>query len=205
MKITLFGATGRVGSEILQHALIDGHVVAALVRNDTRLIKHPNLQIKIGNVLEFDDVHSVVHGSDAIISTLSTDHSNTLSKSMPHIIRAMEYEQIDRIITIGTAGILQARSNPSIYRFQSSESRRKSTTAAEDHLNAYLKLKESHLNWTVVCPTYLPMGKRIGNYRVERDFLPKNGTSISVYDTADFAYQQLFTQEYSKARVGIAY
>ena len=89
-----------------------------------------------------------------------------------YIIEAMENEGIQRIITIGTAGILQSRTTPNLLRYQSSESKRKSTRAAEEHHKVYDLLKQSTLEWTIVCPTYLPDGERLGEYRVERDFLP---------------------------------
>ncbi|MER2259864.1 MAG: NAD(P)H-binding protein, partial [Priestia megaterium] len=66
-------------------------------------------------------------------------------------------------------------------------------------------LQQSGLDWTIVCPTYLPDGERLGNYRTERDFLPLDGSQISVPDTADFAYRLLQSDEFIKARVGIAY
>lgn len=206
MKLTIFGATGRVGSEILKLAIQDGHDVKVLVRNPEKLkVENPLLQVMTGNVLNADSVRAAISRSDAVISTVGTDGTNTLSKSIPLILNAMKIENVKRIITIGTAGILQARVNPDIYRYQSSESRRKSTLAAEDHLAAYLKLAESDVDWTIICPTYLPEGNRKGNYRIERNFLPENGTSISIYDTADFAYAQLFTDEFLKCRVGICY
>ena len=64
---------------------------------------------------------------------------------------------------------------------------------------------DSGLDWTVVCPTYLPIGERKGHYRYEKDFLPDNPSSISIYDTADFAFGQLFTNEFIGSRVGLTY
>lgn len=61
------------------------------------------------------------------------------------------------------------------------------------------------MEWTIVCPTYLPDGHYTGNYRVERDFLPEGGTEISVADTAEFTYQQIQCTKFVKSRVGIAY
>lgn len=124
---------------------------------------------------------------------------------MPFIIDAMEKEDIKRIITIGTAGILQSRVSPELLRYQSSESKRKLTRAAEEHHKVYELLEQSELDWTIVCPTYLPDGERLGNYRTERDFLPVDGSQISVPDTADFAYSLLESGDFIKARVGIAY
>ena len=54
-------------------------------------------------------------------------------------------------------------------------------------------------------PYYLPDGERLGEYRVERDFLPVDGVKINVSDTAEFTYKQIESNNYIKSRVGIAY
>lgn len=206
MKLLLFGATGRVGHRITVRALHDTHIVTALVRNrEHLLVTHDNLLVLTGNVLSQRDVGSAMFGVDAVLSALNTDGSDTLSRSMPIIIDAMEQAGVKRIVTIGTAGILQSHLNPLLLRYQSAESKRKSTRAAKDHRKAYEILSESGLDWTIVCPTWLPDGEPTGKYRIERDFLPLEGEQISVGDTADFAYQQLFNDEYMHCRVGIAY
>lgn len=206
VNVCLFGATGRVGSIILESALANRHSVRALVRKPEKIAKsRKHLTVIEGNVLDKSDVAETMKNCDVVISALNTGGTSTLSESMPVIINNMKEKKITRIITIGTAGILQARSEPLLYRFQSSESKRKSTRDAEEHVKAYLTLKESGLDWTIVCPTYLPLGERIGVYRFEKDFLPENPSSISCYDTADFAYQQLFTNEFIGYRVGLTY
>lgn len=206
MKISILGATGRVGQIILENALAEQHTVRALVRDQTKLtIQDANLTILTGDALNESDLANAIVDSDAVISALNTDGANTLSKSMPLIIQQMKAQGVNRIITIGTAGILQARTEPALFRFQSSESKRTSTKDAEDHLKAYICLKDSGLDWTIVCPTYLPTGERTGTFRFEKDFLPENPTAISIYDTADFAFQQLFTSEYIGSRIGLTY
>jgi putative NADH-flavin reductase len=206
VNICLFGATGRVGSIILENAISQQHSVTALVRDMKKLNSYgAGLEVKIGNVLNETDIANSLTGSDVVISALNTDGTTTLSGSMPLIIKHMKEQEIKRIITIGTAGILQARSAPHLYRFQSSESKRKSTRDAEEHLKAYLMLKDSGLDWTVVCPTYLPIGERKGYYRYEKDFLPDHPSSISIYDTADFAFKQLINKQFIGSRVGLTY
>lgn len=206
MNLCILGATGRVGSIILDNALSQHVNVNILVRDQNKiLIDHPKLRVIEGNVLNESDISTAMNGTSVVISALNTDGTTTLSESMPLIIRSMKKHGIKRIITIGTAGILQARIDPDLFRFQSSESRRKSTRDAEEHLKAYLKLKESGLQWTVVCPTYLPTGERVGHFRYEKNFLPVNPSSISIYDTADFAFKQLFSTEFIGFRVGLTY
>lgn len=206
MNICLFGATGRVGSVILANALAKPFNVQALVR-DSKKIKQENQRLSVaeGNILNEAAVARVMTGADVVISALNTGGGTTLSESMTYIIKHMKKQGISRIITIGTAGILQARTEPLLYRFQSSESRRTTTKDAEEHLKAYLLLKDSDLDWTVVCPTYLPIGERVGIYRYQKDMLPENPSSISVFDTGDFAFQQLFNKEFIGYRVGLTY
>ena len=206
MNILILGATGRVGSQIVTYALHDRHHVTVLVRTPEKIqINSENLTIIQGNVLNKNDIVRAMHGIDVVISALNTDGTTTLSESMPLIIKAMENEGIQRIITIGTAGILQSRTTPTVIRYQSSESKRKSTRAAEEHHKVYDMLKQSTLDWTIVCPTYLPDGEREGQYRIERNFLPESGMKISVPDTAEFTYRQIESSDYVQSRVGIAY
>jgi uncharacterized protein len=206
MNIALLGASGRVGSVILEKALKDGHNVQAVVR-DVSKIKYnlENLSLIEGNVLEERNINDSLQNCDVVLSALGTDGNDILSKSMPLILKAMRRNDISRIITIGTAGILQSKSTSDLYRFQTNESKRKSTTAAEDHLKTYLMLKNSNLDWTVVCPTYLPVGDRIGVFRTEKELLPEGGKSISVFDTADYAYGLIHNEESYHSRIGICY
>ncbi|RAL24114.1 NAD(P)-dependent oxidoreductase [Thermoflavimicrobium daqui] len=206
MHLLLLGATGRVGNLVLRKALQDGHQVTVLVRNPDRLnINDSNLTVYQGNVRNKNDLKAVMKGKDVVLSALSTDGTTTLSDSIPFIIEAMEEEKVKRIITIGTAGILQSRSEPNLLRYQSSESKRKLTRAAGEHHQVFIKLAQSNLDWTIICPTYLPDGEEMGHYRVERNFLPEGGASISVSDTASFMYQQITSDQYVGVRVGIAY
>lgn len=206
MNILVLGGTGRVGSQIVILALQDKHHVTVLVRTPEKIqIDNDHLTIIQGDVLNKEDVVRSMQGIDVVISALSTDGGTTLTESMPHIIEAMENEGIKRIITIGTAGILQSRTSQDLLRYQSSESKRKLTRAAEEHHKVYDLLKQSSLDWTIVCPTYLPDGEPLGEYRVERDFLPEDGGKIHVPDTAEFTYRQIKSNDYMKSRVGIAY
>ncbi len=206
MNILILGATGRVGSQIVKHALHDGHHVTVLVRTSEKIqITNEKLTIIQGNVLNEDDIVRSIGGIDVVISALNTDGTTTLSESMPLIIEAMKTEGIQRIITIGTAGILQSKSTPQSMRYQLRKSKGRSVRAAKEHHKVYTMLKQSDLEWTIVCPTYLPDGESIGKYRVDDDFLPEGGTEISVSDTAEFTFSQIKSSDYIKSRVGMAY
>lgn len=205
MKIALFGATGRVGGEVLKRALAEGHEVTVLVRFPGKLSPNDKLTVIEGDVREEEAVSQTIAGADVVFSTLGTDKTTTLTEAVPHFIREMKAEGVKRIVTIGTAGILQSRIDPSKLRYEAGDTNRRLTFAAEEHHKVYDLLRASGLDWTIVCPTYLPDGEAVGGYRIERDLLPEEGKKISVGDTAAFAYAELFDRKYVGARVGIAY
>ena len=76
MKLAIFGATGRVGGEILKRALADGHYVKALVRSK-KLESHPNLEVILGDVRNAIDVEKTIAGVDAVFSAIGTERSTT--------------------------------------------------------------------------------------------------------------------------------
>ncbi|WP_096440218.1 NAD(P)-dependent oxidoreductase [Alteribacter populi] len=205
MNILLFGTTGRVGSHILKLVDNSPHLFTAFVRSPEKLPSPlpSNVRIVRGDAKKKEDILEAIKGQDGVISCLSTDKTNLLSSFTPHLVTAMEKEMVKRIVSVGTAGILQARTEPEVYRFQSSESNRKATSAAEDHLQAFLTLKESSLDWTLICPTYLPNGEETGNIRYETDYLPEGGKRVTTGDTARFAFEQFFKEDFIQQRVGL--
>ncbi|WP_181349265.1 NAD(P)-dependent oxidoreductase [Thalassobacillus sp. CUG 92003] len=206
MRIAVFGGTGRVGQRFIELAREDGHEVIALVRDKQAIEeKYPDIELVEGDVKNRESVEKTMQNSDMVFSSLGTDKTDTLSTGVPVIIRAMENFHITRIVTIGTAGILDSRSETGKYRFETRESKRKSTFAAKEHLKAYKALQNSQLKWTIICPTYLPSGEEHGNVRHEEDFLPEQGEKITVGDTARFAYHELLYEQLIYHRVGICY
>ena len=205
MKIALFGATGRVGTEALQQALAAGHEVVALVRSPEKLTGNDRLTIIQGDVRDKAAVSHAISGTDVVFSAIGTDKTTTLSEAVPHMIGAMKETGINRIVTIGTAGILQSRIKPEKLRYEAGDSNRRLTFAAEEHHKVYEMLRASGLAWTIVCPTYLPEGAAEGNYRTERDLLPEDGKKITVGDAANFAFEELVEGNHIGFRVGISY
>ncbi|GGC73648.1 oxidoreductase [Thalassobacillus devorans] len=206
MKIAVFGATGRVGSYVTTIALEAGWQVKALVRTPEKTTqKTPEPEVIKGDIFDKHLVEKTIAGCDAVFVGLGTDKTNTLSTSAPHIVAAMKKHGVMKAVIIGTAGILDSRHQPGKYRFETPESKRKTTTAAEEHLKAYQIWKASGLEWTYVCPTYLPDGEPTGEVRYEADLLPEDGTKITVGDTARFAFRVLHDNQFVRQRIGICY
>ncbi len=205
MKIAVFGATGRVGRHFVELALEKGHELQLLVRNKQDWMDHDKLTIHIGDAREYSDIEKTLAGAEAVFSALGTDKTTTLADFVTALVPSMEKLRIKRVVTIGTAGILQSRTQPELYRFQSGESNRKLTFAAEQHAAVYETFRDSSLDWTIVCPTYLPDGPLTQEYRTEEDMLPVEGKQISTADTAHCAYTVLTESQSLRKRLGVAY
>lgn len=203
MKVALFGATGRVGNAILTLLLEKGMKVNALVRKPESLQPQNGLTVLQGDARNPSDIEATLTGVDAVISALGTDKSTVLTESITHIISNMQKKQVQRIITIGTAGILDSRTEPGKLRYQSTESKRKSTMAAKEHHRVFHLLKDTLLEWTIICPTYLPTGDSTNDYIVLRDKLPETAVQTTTGDTALFTVNELLKKEHIGYRVGI--
>lgn len=71
MRILIFGATGGTGRQLVEQALAQGHTVTAFARDPAKVtIKHPNLRVAQGNMLQPATVEAAVAGQDAVLSAL---------------------------------------------------------------------------------------------------------------------------------------
>lgn len=73
MKLLVFGATGGTGSRLVEQALQQGHEVTAFARDPAKIhVKHDNLRVVTGDVLDRDSVNAAVKGQDGVLSALGT-------------------------------------------------------------------------------------------------------------------------------------
>jgi len=112
MNLTIFGANGGIGREVVTQALDAGHHVTASIRNPAKLTAtHPNLTVITGELTDRDAVQRAVHGADAVISALgpSLDRKATgmpLVEGTRTIVDAMRAEGVERYIGMATPGYL---------------------------------------------------------------------------------------------------
>ena len=71
MNIALIGASGFIGSALLNEALERGHQVTAVVTHPERLPQHENLTPAKADVMDSEALAKVLAGHDAVISAFS--------------------------------------------------------------------------------------------------------------------------------------
>ncbi|MFM2037333.1 MAG: hypothetical protein RL432_272 [Bacteroidota bacterium] len=111
MKVIIFGATGFSGQGILAEALKQGHEVSILVRDASKIpIKHKNLTLVEGSVLDPGTVASVIHHQEAVIQCLGVggkgDGKPTtfISDATKVIVDEMQKQGIIRLIAMSNVG-----------------------------------------------------------------------------------------------------
>jgi putative NADH-flavin reductase len=157
MVITIFGATGMVGSRLVQQALSQGFDVKAFGRNVTPLIDSDLAISKLkaikGYVLDEEDVLKALEGSEAVLSALGggiDGNDKTRSLGMKNIVTQMNKAGIKRIVGIGGLGVLDTPDDQLIMELPSYP--HQYLAVAKEHYAAYMHLRNSPLDWTFVCP-----------------------------------------------------
>lgn len=201
MKLLLIGSTGKTGRYI-RHFVEKRDIQTKLF---VRSLCEPGPNIVIGDVREQKDVNEAMIGVDGVICSLNTEGNGTLISGMSNVIEAMIKYKVKRLVTIGTAGILQSVLQPELLRYQSIENKRTNHEAAMEHHQVYTKLMKTSLDWTIICPTRLVQDEQSGHYRVQKNVLPSDGSKISFADTAEFAVSEYFARSFVRERVGICY
>ena len=111
MKVIIFGATGFSGQAILADSIKQGHEVTILVRDASKIpIKHQNLTIVEGNVLNPQTVASVLYHQEAVIQCLGVSGKGDgkpttfISDATKIIVDEMQNQKIKRLIAMSNVG-----------------------------------------------------------------------------------------------------
>ncbi|HEX6887811.1 MAG TPA: NAD(P)H-binding protein [Candidatus Nanopelagicales bacterium] len=106
MRLTLFGATGGTGGEVLRAALAAGHEVTVLVRDAERLGSVPEgVTVEVGDATDPQAVARAVAGAEAVISAIggrTMGRSTVITDAMTAIVAALPAGT--RLLAMSTVG-----------------------------------------------------------------------------------------------------
>lgn len=111
-NVVLIGASGFVGTAILNELLNRGHKVTAIVRDPAKVTaSNPNLKVIQADVTDTDVLIEASKGKDAVISAYNPGWKNpniyeeTL-KNYPLIVDSVKKAGVERLLIVGGAGTL---------------------------------------------------------------------------------------------------
>ena len=214
-NVVLIGATGFVGSAVLNELLKRGHQVTAVVRNVAKLPKHEHLIAIEADVANVDRIADIARGKDAVISAYNPGWTNPnidelIRNNYPKILDAAKKSGVGRLLIVGGAGVLFVK--PGLRVVDSGAIPQEIMSTVRTLGNFYLNTltKEDGIDWAYFAPAgeFDANGKRTGTYRLgyEDLIVDANGKShISVQDYAKAMVDELEMPTHHKELFTIGY
>jgi putative NADH-flavin reductase len=221
LKILVYGATGKIGSLVVDEALNRGHVIAAVSRDPAQIKQsHQNLSAAKGDLLDTDSIAGLVVDQDVVI--ISVRGIIGKSKSPESALQRIAVEKVvnvlrdlgdsaPRLIHVGGSGslevepgVLYADKLPRIFLPKNLELEIRGQVLALEYLRTVDDVK-----WSYATPAKnLTNGARTGEFRLGGDQLMENAKGKSRISRADFAIALVDEAEnanYVRQRFSVAY
>ncbi|AVM57783.1 3-beta hydroxysteroid dehydrogenase [Bacteroides heparinolyticus] len=214
-NVVLIGATGFVGSAVLNELVERGHKVTAVVRDIDKLPKHVLVVAVKEDVGNVDAIAEIARGKDAVISAynpgwMNPDIKALIETNYPKILQAVKKSGVGRLLIVGGAGTLFVK--PGLRVVDSGAIPAEIMDGVRPLGNFYLDtlMNENDIDWVFFSPagTFDEKGGKTGKFRLGKDDLivDENGNShISVQDYAVAMVDELEKPAHHKTRFTIGY
>ena len=224
MKLTIFGATGGIGGQLLEQAVAAGHEVTAVVRDPSKLAPSRNgVRVVTADLAAAEPgvLESAVAGADAVLSGVGPrpmTKAGVAEHGTRAIVRAMQATGVRRILVVSAAPISTVPSpgRPHPPRHDPGEgfvmrnllTPFAKTVMRERYADLALMedvLRASDLDWTIFRPPRLTSQRLRGRYRTVYGKNLRGGGIISRADVAHAMLAALGQPATIGQEVGIAY
>ncbi|MDR0802279.1 NAD(P)H-binding protein [Fluviicola sp.] len=214
-KVTVIGATGFVGSKVVNELAERGYQVTAIARNSENVVKNEHVTAVSADAANPEKLAEVIRGSNAVISTFNAGWTNPnmyadFLAGSRNIEKAVELSGVKRFIVVGGAGSLFAGNTQLVDSSEFPAEIKPGAQAARDYLNEIRK--NNTLDWTFFSPAIEmhqgTAGVRKGIYRtgLENPVFDENGRSVlSVEDVAVALADELEQNKHIRQRFTAAY
>ncbi|WP_369145929.1 NAD(P)-dependent oxidoreductase [Streptomyces sp. R44] len=210
MKLTVFGATGGIGQEVVRQALASGHEVTAVVRDPARLTATgTRLTVLRADLSDPEALRGAVAGRDAVLSGLGARtraDAGVAARLTRSVLTAMEAERTRRLLVVSAAPLGPVPDGQALVD--------KAVLAIINNVlkdvYADLRVMESDLaaseaDWTSVRPPKLTNKPGTGRYRRVVGGTPSRGRSLARADVAHAMLAMIDDPATVRQGVGVAY
>lgn len=159
MNITVFGASGAIGSLLVQAALEKGNMVTAYVRNPQKMkIAHENLKVSVGQLTDVDAIEKAIVDADVVISALGSDMKSKrndmrtpLADGHANIVAAMQKVGKKRFVTLATPTVAAEEDKKTVATvLPKVMAKNFLPSSCRDIVKTGEVVKTSNLDWTIV-------------------------------------------------------
>ncbi len=192
MRLTIFGATGGTGKQLLTQALDHGHEVTAVVRDPSRLpvLDHERLRVVTADVGDAAAIEPAVEGADAVVTALGTrgrGPTTLCGDAAKAIIEAMGRTGVKRLLMVSASGLVADAGDGVVIRYVAKPILgRVLRHHFADLARCEEEIRASGLDWTIVRPPQLVDEEPTGEYRTAVDINVRHGRKIARSDLAAF-------------------
>ena len=202
MKVTVLGANGKTGVEVVKQALEAGHSVVGVVRENSNLESNPKLTVVVGDATDPAVIAKASKDSDVIISTLGAKSmkSTVMTDAAKAVITASKATGRKRFIVMSSFAVETGRLK-GITKLMGGMMK----GMVDDKTNSENLLRASNLDWTIVYATALtnqPKGSGLRVLSSDEKISMKN--KIARADVASFMLEEAKKNAYVKKEVTIS-
>lgn len=206
MKITLLGASGYVGKELLKKTIGQGYQVKVLARNPEKIKDFSDkIEIIKGDYFNKESIIKAVAGSDIVVSTIGPstkkpydvgEYKKSMINAMTNLIAIMKAEKVKRFIII--SGCATPISQNESFNFRQNFIKVMLNLTAKYIIEIKTEecalLKQSTIDWIVMRPPAITRGTSTGFVKADETILHR--LRIDVSDLTDFILKQLESDEW---------
>jgi len=221
LRILVYGATGKVGTHVVDEALERGHVVTAVSRDPSRIQQqHDNLSAVVGDLLDSISIENLIIDQDVIV--VSVRGIVGKPKVPENAIQRIGVEKVvnvlrdfgddaPRLIHVGGSGtlevepgVLYADKIPKLFLPKSLEVEIQGQVLELEYLRTV-----GDVSWSYATPARnFTNGKRTGTFRTGGDAMLEDSRGRSRISRRDFAVALIDEAEndkYVRQRFSVAY
>jgi putative NADH-flavin reductase len=201
-KIALVGASGNIGSRILEEALRRGHSVTGIARHPEKIAAQPGLTVAQGDVADPASLASTIRGAEVLVVSIRWTDNAT------QVLEAARQSAVKRLITVVGAGSLEA--SPGVRVLETPEFPVAWRPGAEGAARALQTLRsESAVDWVAFSPSFtIAPGERTGKFRIGGDQLLRDASGESRISREDFAMaivDEIEAPRHHRQRITVGY
>ena len=181
-NIALIGATGNIGSRVLDEALSRKHLVTAITRDPRKLSARAGMTVRAGSTTDAPVLAQVLKGHDIVVVSVKWNEND-----VNRVIDTIRKSGVKRALFVVGAGSLLRKDGRSHFDYMAEKGVQPPTSKpAMLALDAIRKVTD--LDWTAISPSAaIPAGKRTGKFRLGLDKLIQDAKGESRISREDFA------------------
>lgn len=203
MKISVLGATGATGVEVVKQLLEQGHDVIAYVRNPDKItLSNDKLTVVKGDIFDRPIMRETIKGSDAVISCLgssTTAKSEELKLMAASVVKVLQDSQVPKVVYMSTAGIEDEFKGVTKWFISMILG-----NVIADHKAAAKLYRKSGITYTIARPMQLKDGKPSFKYHMSEEGLPKSKRAISRANVADFLVKAATSSSFDNKSIALS-